>query len=405
MIPRLTKPEAGNKYYIRKADGGYSDAILGKPTDPDCNVLANCSGYSYGRFNEIGQYGECRYLAPVNPGQFMDFKGDCKTGFDPKPGACMVWRKNGHTNSGHVASVEEVIDNDTVLTSESSYNGNPFYTKTRHRKDGNWEQNGYTFLGFIYNPAVEDKDMDWEKAYVALNAKYADLEASLSKTTNDLAEAGKRAAEVLNKLNEAIKERDVATREKETAIRQKEDAEAGKAEAEKERDAALKDRERAIKERAEAIDDKAKAMADKEKAEKEKEDAMAAKNNAVTEKSELEKELIKVKQERDIAIKQKLEIHAELTLYKEGNSKLAARNEMLTSQCETYKNILENTRNELEGQKEKVEQLNKIVAEQEAIIANMQANAGDINGDGKVNFSDVIELFMTVIKKDKKKGA
>ena len=31
--PRTTKPEAGNKYYITKAKGGYSNAIQGKPTD------------------------------------------------------------------------------------------------------------------------------------------------------------------------------------------------------------------------------------------------------------------------------------------------------------------------------------------------------------------------------------
>ena len=33
FTPRLTKPEAGNKYYIRKANGGWSNAILGSPTD------------------------------------------------------------------------------------------------------------------------------------------------------------------------------------------------------------------------------------------------------------------------------------------------------------------------------------------------------------------------------------
>ena len=29
MKIRTTKPEAGNKYYIRKANGGYSNAITG----------------------------------------------------------------------------------------------------------------------------------------------------------------------------------------------------------------------------------------------------------------------------------------------------------------------------------------------------------------------------------------
>ena len=44
--PRTTKPEAGNKYYITRENGGYSDAIKGNPTDKDCDVLANCVGYA-----------------------------------------------------------------------------------------------------------------------------------------------------------------------------------------------------------------------------------------------------------------------------------------------------------------------------------------------------------------------
>lgn len=51
--PRKTKPEKGNKYYIRKANGGYSPCIKGNPTDKNCNVLCNCVGYAVGRFNEI----------------------------------------------------------------------------------------------------------------------------------------------------------------------------------------------------------------------------------------------------------------------------------------------------------------------------------------------------------------
>ena len=62
---RTSKPEAGNKYYITKANGGYSDAIKGSPTDKDCDVLSNCVGYAYGRFNEIGGYGYCKYLKPL----------------------------------------------------------------------------------------------------------------------------------------------------------------------------------------------------------------------------------------------------------------------------------------------------------------------------------------------------
>ncbi|MBQ8829690.1 MAG: CHAP domain-containing protein [Burkholderiaceae bacterium] len=164
FVPRLTRPTAGNKYYIRKANGGYSNAIAGKPTDKDCNVLSNCVGYAYGRFNEIGGYGYCKYLAPVNAENFIQYKGSCTVGQTPKLGACMVWQK-GNTLSasdgaGHVAIVEKVISDTEVVTSESGWGDKRvFWTQTRKKgSNGNWGAgSNYKFLGFIYNPAVKDE--------------------------------------------------------------------------------------------------------------------------------------------------------------------------------------------------------------------------------------------------------
>lgn len=158
FVPRLSKPGTGNKYYIRKANGGYSDAILGSPTDPECNVLANCVGYAYGRFNEIGGYGSCKYLRPVNAENFIQNKGDLEVGQTPRLGACMVWQKgatlSGSDGAGHVAIVEKVVSTTEIVTSESGYGSKAFWTQTRKKGDGNWGQaSGYKFLGFIYNPA------------------------------------------------------------------------------------------------------------------------------------------------------------------------------------------------------------------------------------------------------------
>lgn len=161
---RTTKPGANNKYYIRKANGGYSNAIAGKPTDSECNVLANCVGYAYGRFNEIGGYGYCKYLAPVNAENFISYKGSCQVGQTPKPGACMVWQKgaslSGSDGAGHVAIVEKVISETEVYTSESGYGSSkPFWNQTRNKGSGNWgASSAYKFLGFIYNPAVKETE-------------------------------------------------------------------------------------------------------------------------------------------------------------------------------------------------------------------------------------------------------
>lgn len=157
--PRMTRPESGNPYYNTKANGGYSNAIKGKPTDKGCDVLSNCVGYAVGRFNEIGGWGSCKYLSPVNAENFIQYAGGLEVGQTPKLGACMVWKKgatlSNSDGAGHVAIVEKVISSTQIVTSESGWGSSPFWTKTRNKGNGNWGAgSGYTFLGFIYNPAA-----------------------------------------------------------------------------------------------------------------------------------------------------------------------------------------------------------------------------------------------------------
>ena len=160
FVPRLTRPEAGNKYYITKAAGGYSDAVKGSPTDSACNVLSNCVGYAYGRFNEIIGEGACKHLRPVNAENFTQYKGTLEVGMEPRLGACMVWQKGatlkGSDGAGHVAIVEKIVSSTEIVTSESGWGASkPFWTQTRKKGSGNWGQgSSYKFLGFIYNPAA-----------------------------------------------------------------------------------------------------------------------------------------------------------------------------------------------------------------------------------------------------------
>ena len=165
--PRLTIPNKGNPYYNTKSNGGYSNAIKGKPTESGLDVLRNCVGYAYGRFNEIGNYGYMKYLAPVNAEQFIiaidKYHQDLAVGMTPKLGSCMVWAQGstgtGNDGAGHVAIVEQINADGSIVTSESGWNAKKaFWTQTRNNKDGRWGQGSkYTFLGFIYNPAVADE--------------------------------------------------------------------------------------------------------------------------------------------------------------------------------------------------------------------------------------------------------
>lgn len=166
FTPRLTKPEAKNPYYNRIANGGYSGAIKGNPTDAGCDTLANCVGYAAGRFNEIIGSGKFVFFQhPPNAEDFMDaaIAAGLQTGTKPKLGAIICWAKGKtHTSSdgaGHVAVVEDIKSDGSIITSESGYNAkSAFWTTHRYRESGNWgESTAYRFLGFIYLPdSVQD---------------------------------------------------------------------------------------------------------------------------------------------------------------------------------------------------------------------------------------------------------
>lgn len=165
FTPRLTRPEKGNKYYIRKVTGGYSTAIQGSPTDPDCNVLHNCVGYACGRFHEIAGDTTFSLIDPINAENMYanGIQHGLKTSQNPQLGAIIVWQKGptlSHTDgAGHVAIVEKINDDGSIVTSESGYGcANAFWTTTRKKgTDGNWGAGAdYRFLGFVLQPNSPD---------------------------------------------------------------------------------------------------------------------------------------------------------------------------------------------------------------------------------------------------------
>ncbi|MCH5207525.1 MAG: CHAP domain-containing protein [Oscillospiraceae bacterium] len=157
--PRLTAadiPDNDNKYYIRKADGGYSPCIKGSPTHAHLTALSNCVGWAIGRAMEILQT-QTNLLPHLNAEDFYN-NTTLEKGQTPKPGAVICWKQgklwNGNDGAGHVAVVEKVISESEIITSESAYGGMAFYTKTRKKGNGNWGAgSSFEFMGFIYLPA------------------------------------------------------------------------------------------------------------------------------------------------------------------------------------------------------------------------------------------------------------
>lgn len=159
--PRTTRPNDGDPYWTKTTYGGYNEQILGNSVNRPWSgsVLPNCTGYVHGRWMELGNqpYDYDPSILPWGNASTYYGNSSAEKGQDPRLGACMVWGRG----AGHVAIVEEIIDNDTVVTSESDYGderhgGTVFESRTRHRQ-WNWGwYSGYTrpFLGFLYHPNI-----------------------------------------------------------------------------------------------------------------------------------------------------------------------------------------------------------------------------------------------------------
>lgn len=155
FTPRTTAPATNNKYYIHTSKGGKNKCIL--ITGNSC--IPNCVGYAWGRSMEISG-GKMNKLSTSNAELWYGNTSDgYKRGKTPKLGAVICYRKGqvgvGNDGAGHVAIVEKINSDGSILISESGYQS--FRFKTRTLQKGYAYANGYTFQGFIYNPYVKDE--------------------------------------------------------------------------------------------------------------------------------------------------------------------------------------------------------------------------------------------------------
>lgn len=160
---RKTKPEKGNKYFNTVGNGGYSTCVKGSPTQSGLDVLCNCVGYANGAFNETVGKGKEVYPLNCNAENFIEraIKYGLTISQEPTLGGIMVWQKgatlSGSDGAGHVAYVSELVDKDTILTSESGWKSSAFWTSKRKRGTGNWGQSSaYKYRGCIVNPAIKE---------------------------------------------------------------------------------------------------------------------------------------------------------------------------------------------------------------------------------------------------------
>lgn len=159
--PRTTPPDPYDLRWISDDAqyGGYNRCIVINTATG--SVLPNCTGYVHGRWMEVSGENTCP-LSVSNAANYWGYTADgMPRGSEPQLGAVICFSTNGGGQPGHVAIVEEIIDADTIVTSDSNYGAEYFVMRTRYRSIGwNWYAGSdLTFQGFIYNPNIKNKNI------------------------------------------------------------------------------------------------------------------------------------------------------------------------------------------------------------------------------------------------------
>lgn len=200
--PRLNAPSTSNKNWIHTSAGGKNGCIKISGN----SVLPNCVGYAYGRFMEI--LGKNPKLSKGNAENWYGFKDGYARGKTPKLGAVICWAKGkagvSSDGAGHVAIVEKIYGDGSILISQSGYKSSRFWTSKIKK---GYALKGYTFQGFIYNPAVTSSKTSVNPSYISyVKGKTYTLRANLKvrtgagtkyrqKKVSELTASGKKSAQ------------------------------------------------------------------------------------------------------------------------------------------------------------------------------------------------------------------
>lgn len=145
--PRLTRPSTSNKYYASSTYSPFVAAGIGM-----FQINGNCTSYSWSRWCEI--LNRKPIGLPTNNAEnwYHDVK-NFKKGSSPKLGAIICYRKgernNGSDGAGHVAVVEKINSDGSILVSESGAHNFVFRTSIIKKP---YNLRGYELEGFIYLP-------------------------------------------------------------------------------------------------------------------------------------------------------------------------------------------------------------------------------------------------------------
>jgi hypothetical protein len=202
FIPRYSAPFVNDKHWLTAKLGGLNECI----NVSSGSALPNCVGYAWGRWFELLK--QRPNLSKGNAENWW-FKTDgYERSSHPKLGAVACWRKGeagyAQDGAGHVAIVENILEDGSIVTSNSNYLGTRFYMRTI--KPPFNIGSSYFLQGFIlppkefnpYNPVYRQSLMLLAETVIAGKwGNGADRKAKL------LA-AGYNPSEVQEKVNELL---------------------------------------------------------------------------------------------------------------------------------------------------------------------------------------------------------
>lgn len=164
FVPRLSKddptPMQGSRYWYSNYNPFWSNTDI--EVDRNNWSLPNCTCYAWGRWGEISG-GETLYLPTGDAGTWFPTAqsvGYYETGQVAKLGAIACYYDP--TGMGHVAVVEQILPDGSIVTSNSGYyrpwsssdypaRWDSMYFHTYH-SPADYSRPGYVFQGFIYSP-------------------------------------------------------------------------------------------------------------------------------------------------------------------------------------------------------------------------------------------------------------
>ena len=162
FIPRISGPDRNDKNFISVSRGGNNRCVS---VGAYGSVLPNDVGYAWGRFMEV--LGSPPTLTTGNANNWFKNTADgYQRGKTPKLGAVACWFNP--IGAGHVAVVERIDEDGSILMSSSKYPNQTFFLESGSPPNYlSWK--GYYLQGFIYNPNAVDTSGMGDNLYDMVN--------------------------------------------------------------------------------------------------------------------------------------------------------------------------------------------------------------------------------------------